>query len=80
VTKLWADDWDSIPGRSSDFSFHHCIQIISGAHPASYPMGTSEHLPRGKVVGGMKLDTHLHLVLRLRMHGTIPPLPQYVLV
>jgi hypothetical protein len=26
----------------------------------------------------MKLTTHLHLVLRLRMCGAIPPLPQYV--
>jgi hypothetical protein len=25
----------------------------------------------------MKLMTHLHLVLRSRLHGAIPPLPQY---
>jgi hypothetical protein len=27
---------------------------------------------------GVKLTTHLHLVLRSRMRGAIPPLPQYV--
>jgi len=26
----------------------------------------------------MKLTTHLHLAKRLRMHGVIPPLPQYI--
>jgi hypothetical protein len=26
----------------------------------------------------MKLTTHLHLVPKSRMHGAIPPLPQYV--
>jgi hypothetical protein len=27
------------------FSFHHCVQNGSGAHPASYPMGTSGSFP-----------------------------------
>jgi len=27
---------------------------------------------------GMKLITHLHLVFKLRMHGTVSPLPKYV--
>jgi hypothetical protein len=38
---------------------------------ASYPMGT------GGLGWAMKLTTHLHLVPRSRMHGAIPPLPQY---
>jgi len=25
---------------AGNFSFHHLVQNISGAHPASYPMGT----------------------------------------
>jgi hypothetical protein len=40
------------------------------AHPASYQIGT-----RGFIVGG-KLTTHLHPVLRLRMHGAHHP--QYI--
>jgi hypothetical protein len=35
-------------------------------------------LPGGKRGRGVKLTTHLHLVLRSRMRGDIPPLPQYV--
>jgi hypothetical protein len=51
------------------------IQTGSGACPASYPMGTGGSFPGGKVAGGMKLNIHLHIVLRLRMCGAIPPLP-----
>jgi hypothetical protein len=52
---------------AGNFSLHHRVQNGSGAHPASYPMGTR----------GVKLTTHLHLVPRSRMCGAIPPLPQY---
>jgi hypothetical protein len=38
--------------------------MSSGAHPASYSMGED-----------MRMITYLHLVLRLRMGGAIPPLP-----
>jgi hypothetical protein len=31
--------------------FHQCIQNGSGAHPASYPMGTRGSFPGGKAVG-----------------------------
>jgi len=31
-----------------NFSLLHCIQTGSGAHPASYPMGTSGYFPGGK--------------------------------
>jgi len=45
----------------------------SGAHPASYSMGTGAPSPweSGR---GMKLTTHLHQVPRLRICGDIPPL------
>jgi hypothetical protein len=33
------------------FSFHHRIQNGSGAHPASYPMGTTGSFPGGKAAG-----------------------------
>jgi hypothetical protein len=29
----------------------HVVQTGSGAHPASYPMGTGSYFPRGKAVG-----------------------------
>jgi hypothetical protein len=40
-------------------------------------MGIRDSVSVGKATKGMKLTTHLHLVLRSRMHGVIPPLPQY---
>jgi len=39
---------------------------------ASYPMGTGDNFPWGK------LTTNLYLVLRLRIRGANPPLLQYV--
>jgi hypothetical protein len=33
------------------FSLHHRVQNSSGAHPASYPMGTRDSFPAGKAAG-----------------------------
>jgi hypothetical protein len=39
--------------------------------------GTMGSFPSGKVTDQcMKMTTHIHLVLWLGMHGTLPPLPQ----
>jgi hypothetical protein len=50
------------------FSLHN-VQTGPEVHLASYPctMGTGGCFPRSKVAGGMKLTTHFHPVLRLRM-------------
>jgi hypothetical protein len=48
------DDRDSRVRFSAgveNFSLHHHVQNDSGAHPASYPMGTSGSFPGGKAVG-----------------------------
>jgi hypothetical protein len=34
-----------------NFSLHHHVQNGSGAHPASYPMGTRDSFPRGEAAG-----------------------------
>jgi hypothetical protein len=47
------------PAGARDFSFLYSVQSSSGPHMASYTMGTVD-----KRSGGMKLTTHLHLVLR----------------
>jgi hypothetical protein len=39
------------PARAGNFSFHHRIESGSGAHPASYPMGTRDCLSEGKAAG-----------------------------
>jgi hypothetical protein len=36
------------PAGAGNFSLHHCIQNSSGAHPASYPVGTRDFLPGGE--------------------------------
>jgi hypothetical protein len=39
------------PGRVKNFSLLHVFQTCSGAHPASYPMGTGGSFPGGKAAG-----------------------------
>jgi hypothetical protein len=36
---------------AGNFSLHHCLQNGSGAHPASYAMGTRGSFPGGKAAG-----------------------------
>jgi hypothetical protein len=48
------DDWGSrtrFPAGAGNFSLHHRVQNGSGAHPASYPMGTRGSLLGGKAAG-----------------------------
>jgi hypothetical protein len=40
----------------SDFSSSPCVQNGSGAHPASYPMGTGGSFPVGKARPGRDAD------------------------
>jgi hypothetical protein len=51
------------PAAAADFFLHHSVQNGSGAHPASYPMGTRGYVPGGKAVGAWSWP-HLHLVSR----------------
>jgi hypothetical protein len=39
------------PAGAGNFSLNHRIQNVSGAHPASYPMGTRGSFPGGKAAG-----------------------------
>jgi hypothetical protein len=39
------------PAGAGNFSLHHRVQNGSGAHPASYPMGTRGSFPGGKADG-----------------------------
>jgi hypothetical protein len=48
------DDRDSrvrFPAEAGNFSLHHRVQNGSGAHPASYPMGTRGSFPGAKRPG-----------------------------
>jgi hypothetical protein len=42
------DSWATGTGGAGNFSLHHPVQPGSGAHPASYPMGTRGPFPGGK--------------------------------
>jgi hypothetical protein len=42
---------DRFPARAGNFSLHHRVQNGSGAHPASYPMGTRGSFTGGKAAG-----------------------------
>jgi hypothetical protein len=39
------------PAGAGNFSLHHRVQNGSGAHPASYPMGSGVSFPGGKAAG-----------------------------
>jgi hypothetical protein len=39
------------PAGAVNFSLHHCVQIGSGTHPASYPVGTRGSFPGGIAAG-----------------------------
>jgi hypothetical protein len=67
-----------VPGGVGISSPHHRVQTGSGAHPASYTMGTRSSFPGGKAAGAWKLTTQLNLVPRSRLCGSIHPLLQYV--
>jgi hypothetical protein len=44
------------PTGAEDFSPSPCVQTGSGAHPASYPMGTGGSFPGGKAWSGRDAD------------------------
>jgi len=48
-----------------------------GAHSSSYPMGMRGSFPGGKAAGGVKLTTHLKLVLSSKNPRSYTSTPQY---
>jgi hypothetical protein len=54
-------------GGAGDFSLFCSFQADSEAHQVSYTMDTVGCFSRDKAAGAMKLTTHLHVMLRLRM-------------
>jgi hypothetical protein len=49
------------PAEAGNFSLLHRIHTGSGAHSASYPMGTGGSFPGDKSAEGVKLTTYFHL-------------------
>jgi hypothetical protein len=64
------------PAGAKDFSSILCVQIGSGVHPDSCPMGTRVPFPRGKEWPGRDADHSPHLVPRSgmsRSYTSSPP-------
>jgi hypothetical protein len=70
----------SIPCWGRDSSLCHCHQTGPGSHLVTYPKGIEGSFPGGKWSRRAKLMTYLHLVPRLIMRGSIPPLPSKWLI
>jgi hypothetical protein len=57
LVQHWATGWTirgsrfRFPAGAGNFSLHHRVQNGSGAHPASYPMGTRGSFPGDKGAG-----------------------------
>jgi hypothetical protein len=66
------------PAGAKDFYCSLCVQICSGAHPASFTMGTGGPFAGVKRGRGVTLTTHPHLVPRSRISRsyTSSPPPQ----
>jgi hypothetical protein len=50
------DEWGSrarFPAGAGNYFLRHRVQNGSGAHPASYPMGTRGSFPGGKAAGAL---------------------------
>jgi hypothetical protein len=66
------------PARAGNFSHHHRVQNGSGAHPASYPIGTRCSFPGSKAAEAPSWRPLTSIQFRgQRMSGAVPPLPQY---
>jgi hypothetical protein len=79
VSNYGLDDgaiWVRSPAGANDFSSNLCVQTGSGAHPASYPMGTGVLSPGVKRDRSVTLTTHPLLVPRSwmsRSYTSSPP-------
>jgi hypothetical protein len=65
------------PAGSGNFSLHHRVQNGTGAHPASYPMGTRGPFSGDKAAGAWSWPLTFIYCRGQRTSGAIPPLPQY---
>jgi hypothetical protein len=71
-----------VPAEAGNFSLHHHVQTSSGAHPASYPIGTRGSFPGSRAAGAWSwsltsiscrgqecLELYFHSPIRL--HGVV---------
>jgi hypothetical protein len=66
------------PAGAGNLSLWHHVQTGSRVCPASYPIGTRVSFPGSKAAGAWSWPLISFECQGKRMHGAIPPLPQYV--
>jgi len=72
------DDWGSVPSRGNDGILLFATAFKPALGPIQPPL---QQVPGALTSGeggscrGVKVTSHLHLILRSRMRGAIPPLP-----
>jgi hypothetical protein len=69
-----------ITNRDRGFSVPYSFQTGFVVQIAFCPTGTNTPSPRVEVARSAKLTTQLHLVLRLKVGGAIPPFPRRLYV
>jgi len=69
--------WGLIPRRDKKHFLPQLVWTGSGAYPATYSTGITGSFFMSKVILGVNLTTHIHLVLMLRMIETITAAPLY---
>jgi hypothetical protein len=75
VTDCGLDGQGLIPSKGKRFFTLYSIQIGSGAHPPSYPMGSWASFSRGKAPGA---DCSPPTSVEVKNGGAIPPLFPYI--
>jgi hypothetical protein len=80
VTKLLARKSEVQIPAEARVLFYSTSGLIMGStqHPRQWVPWCS--FPGGKKAGTMRLNTYLHLVLRLRMNGVVLSLPLYAFI
>jgi hypothetical protein len=68
------------PVEAGNFSLHHRLQNGSGAHPASYPMGTRGSFSGCKAAGAWSWPLTSIYCRGQRVRGAIPQHPQYAFI
>jgi hypothetical protein len=59
VSDYKLDKWGSVPNKSREFSSSPCMLNGSGAHPASFTVGTVGPLPGDKALPGREANHSL---------------------
>jgi hypothetical protein len=78
ATYYGLDHWKiavRFPAKAGNFSIRHRVQTGSGAHPASYPIGTVGSFLGGKTAGAWSWQLTSISCRGERMRGAIPPPP-----